>query len=270
MFSVIVLLPRGDVSSEMLPGDPIEYSSQVARIACLLLALLPLPPLRVFSPPKGLLALESHGCLQGTRYSALPAPPPGLARLQVQRTIVVIVIIHALGKHEIPVSAEAVAGGLLEQDPERQQGRLVHAPLVRPCDASSSRRPIVALSQGLVEVAGVSVHGLQHVAVGQGETAAVREVLVGKVDVLLGVSLGCVLAGEEHLLGGEDGVGELVVAGGGPATAAGSSVFGKLEGDATCRCRDGELGGAAGRGSDEKHVPATASYTVACLCLAAS
>lgn len=49
------------------------------------------------------------------------------------------------------------------------------------------------------------------------------------------------------------------MAGRGLATAVGSRVFGKLEGDATC-CEGGELGGAAGRGSDGK--ASTSNYIV--------
>lgn len=74
------------------------------------------------------------------------------------------------------------------------------------------------------------MYRLEHIAVGKDLAAAVGKVVVCKVDVLLGVSLGRALLREEDLLGGQDGVAEVMLAQEGLAAAARGGVLRELEG----------------------------------------
>lgn len=154
------------------------------------------------------------------------------SRCSTIRLSALVIILHALGKDQVAIPAQALPRSFLQQDAKRQQRSLVQAPLVdassRPGDGGTSNPLggiVAAPAQRLVEVARVAVHGLEHVAVRQHVAAALGKVLVRKVQVLLCVALRRVLALEEDLFGREDGVGQLVVARGRFAAAACGRVF---------------------------------------------
>jgi hypothetical protein len=73
------------------------------------------------------------------------------------------------------------------------------------------------------------MYRLEHIAVGQDLAAAIGKVVVCKVDVLLGVSLGRALLRQEDLLGGQDGVAEVMLAQEGLAAAARGGILRELE-----------------------------------------
>lgn len=101
--------------------------------------------------------------------------------------------IGALCEDEVAPLAERIASRFLQQNSKGHERRLVHAALV---DAllSALRGGVLAATLRVgkcrIEMGGIAMDGLEHVAVGQNIPPAVRQSLVRVVDVLLGISDG--------------------------------------------------------------------------------
>lgn len=116
-------------------------------------------------------------------------------------SVIVVVVVLTLGEDQIAAAAEDLPAGLLEEDPKRDERRLVHATLIRTAAAATAAVPCV------VKGARVAVDGLEEVALWKHALAATGEPpLVGVVDVVLQVAPGGVLATKEDLVGRQGNV----------------------------------------------------------------
>jgi hypothetical protein len=104
------------------------------------------------------------------------------------------VVVLALGEDQIATTAEDFPASLLEQDPERNERCLVHAPLIRAAAATA----VLCAVKG----ARVTVDGLEEITLWQDALATAREApLVGVVDIVFQVALWGVLTAEQDLVG---------------------------------------------------------------------
>lgn len=126
-----------------------------------------------------------------------------MPRHLISRMSVGILFRKPLCEDTIPPPTENLPPRLLQQDAKRQQGRLVHAPLVDAAAPRADRHfASVPALHGAVELAGIGVYGLEQVAVREDALPAAREMPVMRiVDIMLCVARGRVLSPKQDFIG---------------------------------------------------------------------